>query len=901
MSADAICELPQISEGHRKSVTSSLLSVRLPPSPPKSVDDGSEKSDHSAAPSRRASHAPLHSRYPLPPPTTIPTEILKEDLKTPDNHVPRDPRPIRLTGIHPFNVEAPLSALYDEGFLTSPELFYVRNHGAVPQVDDASIPDWEFSIEGLVERPITMTLKQLIAEYEQITVPITLVCAGNRRKEQNQVRKSKGFSWGAAGVSTALWTGVPIRELIQRACPMRGAKYVCMEGADKLPNGYYGTSVKLNWAMDPNRGIMLAHKMNGEMLRPDHGKPLRVVVPGQIGGRSVKWLKKLVVTAAPSDNWYHIYDNRVLPTMISPEQSANEPKWWTDERHAIYDLSTNSATVYPAHNEQVSLDHRRRSYKVRGYAYGGGGRRVTRVEVTLDKGKSWELANIRYHEDDYRENLNENEKLYGGRLDMEWRETCFAWCFWDIDLRIEDMAMADDIMVRAMDESMNVQPRDMYWSVLGMMNNPWYRITITKEGHSLKFDHPTQPALIPGGWMEKVKARGGDLSNGYWGEKMGGEAEEEVVMQKVEDVKMTKEGLDNNISIAQLRKHDDEKNPWFVVNGEVYDGTAFLEAHPGGATSIVGTAGQDATDEFMAIHSETAKAMMPTYHIGSLDEASRAILADGENLTIESTTPRSTFLRNKAWTKAVLKSKKDASSDTRIFTFTLEHTDQTVGLPIGQHLMMRLRDPFTREAIIRPYTPVSEGTNKGTLDVLVKIYFDTPEQAGGKMTKALDAIPIGHFVDFKGPIGKFEYLGHGNCTISSKARFVKKFIMICAGSGITPIFQVLRAVLQNEKDETKCLVLNGNRLEADILCREEIDGLVKGREERCRLIYALTQPDEKWMGAKGRVGRDWLEKEVGSYTGGEEMILICGPKPLENSVKGILNGMGWKDETLLFF
>jgi nitrate reductase (NAD(P)H) len=65
--------------------------------------------------------------------------------------------------------------------------------------------------------------------------------------------------------------------------------------------------------MDPNRGIMLAHRMNGEMLRPDHGQPLRVVVPGQIGGRSVKWLKKLIVTAEPSDNWYHTYDNRVLP------------------------------------------------------------------------------------------------------------------------------------------------------------------------------------------------------------------------------------------------------------------------------------------------------------------------------------------------------------------------------------------------------------------------------------------------------------------------------------------------------------------------------------------------------------------------------------------------------------
>ena len=112
-----------------------------------------------------------------------------------------------------------------------------------------------------------------------------------------------------------------------------------MEGADKLPNGFYGTSVKLNWAMDPNRGFMLSYKMNGETLRLDHGKPLRAVIPGQIGGRSVKWLTKLIVTDAPSDNWYHIYDNRVLPTMVSPEESANNPKWWTDERYAIYDLS----------------------------------------------------------------------------------------------------------------------------------------------------------------------------------------------------------------------------------------------------------------------------------------------------------------------------------------------------------------------------------------------------------------------------------------------------------------------------------------------------------------------------------------------------------------------------------
>jgi nitrate reductase (NAD(P)H) len=86
----------------------------------------------------------------------------------------------------------------------------------------------------LVANPLKITLRQLLDEYENVTYPITLVCAGNRRKEQNMVRKSKGFSWGPAGVSTALFTGVVMKDIIERAKPLKRAKYVCMEGADKL-------------------------------------------------------------------------------------------------------------------------------------------------------------------------------------------------------------------------------------------------------------------------------------------------------------------------------------------------------------------------------------------------------------------------------------------------------------------------------------------------------------------------------------------------------------------------------------------------------------------------------------------------------------------------------------------
>ncbi|KAI0117290.1 nitrate reductase [NADPH] [Daldinia grandis] len=883
--------------------------LRYPPSPPATRSSSRRESSTSSdfeiqtLPHDAGESKPEISRlYPLPPRSRSDNNVLAEDLRTPDHHVVRDCRLIRLTGIHPFNVEAPLSELFNEGFITTKDLHYVRNHGAVPRVEDSDIMDWEFTIDGMVEAPIKMSLTQLIREYEQVTYPVTLVCAGNRRKEQNIVRKTKGFSWGAAGLSTALWTGVVIGDLLRAARPMRGAKYVCFEGADKLPNGYYGTCVKMNWAMDPNRGIMVAHRMNGEPLPPDHGKPLRVIVPGQIGGRSVKWLKRIIVTAAPSNNWYHIYDNRVLPTMVTPEMSADMPDAWKDERYAIYDLNTNSVTCYPQHEETLSLTGNIQTYRVRGYAYAGGGKRVTRVEITLDKGRSWMLANISYPEDEYRL-APEGEELFGGRLDMSWREACFCWCFWYLDIPVSQLQTADDILVRAMDESMMVQPRDMYWSVLGMMNNPWFRVVIHKEGYSLRFEHPTQPTLIPGGWMERVKKNGGNLSNGYWGERISGEEESPGEEEQAKEICLTNKDITRTINIDELKKHDGEIEPWFVVNGQVYDGTKFLEGHPGGAASIIGAAGQDASEEFLAIHSENAKAMLVDYHIGLLNEPSRTTLADGDVAPNLASAPRITFLQSKIWTKAILSTKTKISDDTKIFTFNLEHANQTSGLPIGQHLMMRLRDPVTREAIIRSYTPISESTEKGKLHVLIKIYYDTPGRKGGKMTQALDSIPTGHFVDFKGPVGKFEYLRRGLCSIQGQQRKVNRFVMICGGSGITPIFQVLRAVLTDREDPTTCLVIDGNRIEQDILCKADIDNMVIGNDSKCRLVYTLSQPGPSWAGLRGRINKELIEREIGSCksTNGEDLVLICGPEPLEESVHYILKDLGWKDEDVLFF
>ncbi|KAA8894892.1 nitrate reductase [Sphaerosporella brunnea] len=860
----------------------------FPPSPPQS-----EKAESETMSTTEEDDVEI----PLPPPSEPPTKVLDIDANTPDNHVPRDPRMIRLTGVHPFNTEAPLTTLYDQGFLTPPKLFYVRNHGHVPQVLDHEIPSWKVSIEGLVENPITLTFTQILEEFEQVTIPITMVCAGNRRKEQNMVRKSQGFSWGAAALSTSLWTGPMLADVIERAKPMKKAQFLCMEGADQLPNGKYGTSIRLSWVQNRERGIMLAHKQNGEPLTPDHGRPIRVVIPGQIGGRSVKWLTRIILSDKPSDNWYHKYDNRVLPTMVTPEMSKKDDKWWNDERYAIYDLSVNSAIVYPQNDETLSLGETcPEFYRFRGYAYSGGMRRITRVELSLDKGNTWELADIDYPEDRYRETERE---LYGGRLDMASRDVCYCWCFWQLPIAVNRLVNAEDVVLRAMDESMTIQPRDMYWSVLGMMHNAWFRIAIRKDSDGmLRFEHPTVPMAQPKGWMDRVKKEGGDFANGNWGEKVKGQVDDSAEMpEPVKKVKMTNDEAKRIIEIEELRAHDNKDEPWFVVSGEVYDGTPFLKEHPGGAVSIISAAGQDVTDEFVGIHSESACEMMPKYHIGTLSPAAREALLNS-SLAPDTSAPTETFLNPRAWRPSTFIAKKQVSWDSRIFTFALDSETQRLGLPVGQHLMIRLKDA-NGKTIVRPYTPLSTDAKKGVVDILIKVYFDDEKTGtkGGEMTLALDALPLGQKLEFKGPLGKFTYLGGGQFSLDGNPRTAKSMAMVCGGSGITPIFAVLRAVMEDPQDPTTCFVLDGNRQEADILCREELDELHKANPSKMQLVHTLTAPTHSWTGRTGRIDKGLVEEAAK----GTDLWLVCGPPGMEKSVREILTGMGVQAENMVFF
>lgn len=129
-----------------------------------------------------------------------------------------------------------------------------------------------------------------LAAMELRSLPVTLVCAGNRRKEVNMTKQSKGFNWGPAAVSTSVWTGVPLHALL-KACgvTLEGSgvfSHVCFDGPDlELHHGTYGTSIPLRKALDPAQDVLVAFEQNGERLHPDHGFPVRIIIPGEPASR----------------------------------------------------------------------------------------------------------------------------------------------------------------------------------------------------------------------------------------------------------------------------------------------------------------------------------------------------------------------------------------------------------------------------------------------------------------------------------------------------------------------------------------------------------------------------------------------------------------------------------------
>lgn len=339
----------------------------------------------------------------------------------------------------PFNAETGLASLGKP--VTDTDAFYVRSHGTIPETDRES---WRLQVVGLVERELTLSLGTLREAFRERTVTATLQCAGNRRAGLVAVRDIPGEApWGPGATGTATWTGVPLADVLALAKPLEPATDVGFEGADVSPETQpaerFGGSIPLDKAS--RREVLLAWAMNGERLTPVHGAPLRVVVPGYIGARSVKWLERIEVRREPWTGHFQHVAYRLVPPDETPGPGVGMP---------LGLVALNSDLLSPRDGETV----RAGLVEARGYAFAGGDRYVARVDVSIDGGASWSQAELL-------------EDL--GR---------WAWRQWRITL---DLTPGDhEILVRAWDSSAATQPDDEagLWNPKGYVNNARPRIRV---------------------------------------------------------------------------------------------------------------------------------------------------------------------------------------------------------------------------------------------------------------------------------------------------------------------------------------------------------------------------------------------------------------------------------------
>jgi len=317
----------------------------------------------------------------------------------------------------PLNLEMPFETVED--FITPTESFYVRTHFPIPKIDRNA---WWLRVDGEVEKPFAINYEEFL-KLESRTIPVTLECAGNNRHFLEP--KVKGVQWGLGAVGTAEWTGVPLSVLLDRAVVRSNARDVILEGADhglledpKSPPGEltFARSVPLEKA---RHDVLLAYGMNGKDLPPEHGFPVRAIVPGWYAMASVKWLQRIIVSSETFTGYYQTLDYAYW-----------KRRGDVGELTPLSEMQTKAEISRPAQGETVP---RNSNFRVHGAAWTGGNE-ITKVELSTDGGATWNEA-----------------RLLGTPKQNAWR-------LWEFDWKTPSEPGRADLIARATDSHGRTQP-----------------------------------------------------------------------------------------------------------------------------------------------------------------------------------------------------------------------------------------------------------------------------------------------------------------------------------------------------------------------------------------------------------------------------------------------------------
>lgn len=345
----------------------------------------------------------------------------------------------------PLNAEPPLDRLRS-AFVTNTADFYIRSHGNLPEIDAA---EHTVHVTGKVQQSLALSVADIKSRFTSRVVMAVLQCAGNRRADMQQVEKTAGDPWASGAIGNAEWTGVSLADILRAAgAPEGNELHVAFDALDiaeneGAKNAPYGVSIPMSKAMSGD--VLLAWAMNGEPLTVEHGAPLRIVVPGYAGVRSVKWVGEIRVQDKPSGAFQQAKDYHLFPPdMRKKTQDLTRGV-------AINEMPLNAAICEPAAGSNLKVG----KITIRGYAIATD-RAITRVDVSMDGGRHWRQATIEDHDN--------------GR---------WSWTFWHMTLDIP--AGEHELVVRAWDAAGQTQPAqpDDTWNFKGYLSAAWHRARVT--------------------------------------------------------------------------------------------------------------------------------------------------------------------------------------------------------------------------------------------------------------------------------------------------------------------------------------------------------------------------------------------------------------------------------------
>ena len=329
----------------------------------------------------------------------------------------------------------PLETLrYD---VTPTGLHYLLTHYDIPAIDQ---PSWRLTVGGHTERTLTLDLDTL-RSMPRRTVRVTLECAGNGRARL--LPRPVSQPWLVEAVGTADWTGTPLAEVLDQAGIRGGAVDVAFTGADHgIERGVeqdYARGLSLADALGPD--VLLVDEMNGQPLPPQHGAPVRLLVPGWYGMTQVKWLRQISVL----DHAFDGYQNATAYRLIRGDDEPDEP---------VTRIEPRALMVPPGFPDFMSrvrvVDSGLQVLAGRAWS---GWAPIAAVEVSTDSGRSWQPADL---------------GPSAGR--WSWRGWTFAW---DATTPGER-----ELCCRAIDDSGRAQPIDQPWNRQGMANNMIQRVRV---------------------------------------------------------------------------------------------------------------------------------------------------------------------------------------------------------------------------------------------------------------------------------------------------------------------------------------------------------------------------------------------------------------------------------------